>query len=268
MSARRAIHAALVAGALAACAARPAGHGQPSTATLTVFAAASLTDALGEIGRGFESTRPGVKVSVSFAGSQQLAQQIAQGAPADVFASANTAQMDAAVQSGRIAPGAPKAFAGNRLVAIAAAGSGITRLTDLARPGVKIALADRAVPAGAYALEVLRKASALPEYGATYGQTVLANVVSYEHDVKAVVGKVRMGEVDAGIVYATDLSDRETLRVAAIPIPDALNTPVVYPIAALTESPQPSLAAAFVDYALGADAQAILARAGFLPAPR
>jgi len=257
---------ALIASLLAACATAGAGAGAP--ASLTVFAAASLTDAFGEIGRAFEAARPGVKVTFSYAGSQQLAQQINQGAPADVFASANTAQMDAAVKGGRIAQTAPKMFAQNRLVAISASRVGIATLKDLSRPGAKIVLADRAVPVGAYSLDFLRKASALPEYGATYSRTVVANVVSYEQDVKAVVSKVMLGEADAGIVYTTDLYANAALKAGAIAIPDALNTIAVYPIAALNDTKQAALAAAFVDFALSPASQAVLAKYGFISASR
>ena len=252
---------ALVASLLAACASVP-------PVTLTVFAAASLSDAFNEIGRAFEATRPGVKVTFSFAGSQQLAQQINQGAPADVFASANTAQMDAAVKGGRITQTAPKTFARNRLVAISASQAGIATLKDLARPGAKIVLADRAVPAGAYSLDFLRKASALPEYGAAFSPTVLANVVSYEQDVRAVLGKVSMGEADAGIVYATDLYGNNASRMGTIAIPEALNAIAAYPIATLNDTKQAAQAGAFVDFVLGLDGQAILARYGFSPEGR
>ncbi len=247
---------ALVASLIMGCAGAP-------PVTLTVFAAASLSDAFNEIGRAFEATRPGVRVTFSFAGSQQLAQQINQGAPADVFASASDAQMDAAVKGGRISPAAPKTFARNRLVVVTANRAGITTLKELSRPGAKLVMADRAVPAGAYSLDFLRRASALPEYGAAFSPTVLANVVSYEQDVRAVLGKVAMGEADAGIVYATDLYGGNGARTGTIAIPDALNTVAAYPICAINDTKQAALAGAFVDFVLGPDGRAVLAKFGF-----
>lgn len=252
---------ALLACLLVACASAP-------PVTLTVFAAASLSDAFNEIGRAFEAARPGVKVIFSYAGSQQLAQQINQGAPADVFASASDAQMDAAVRGGRIVPAGPKTFARNRLVVVTSGQAGITTLKELSRAGAKLVLADRAVPAGAYSLNFLRKASALPEYGAAFSPTVLANVVSYEQDVRAVLGKVAMGEADAGIIYATDLYGGNGARTGTIAIPDALNSVAAYPICALNDTKQAALADAFVDFVLSPDGQAILAKYGFSPEGR
>lgn len=243
---------------LAACAA-------PAPATLNVFAAASLTDAFNEMGKTFEAANPGAKVSFNYAGSQQLAQQIGQGAPADVFASANAAQMEAAIKTGRVAGGAAQIFARNRLVVVAAKASPnpITQLKDLAKPGQKVVLADGSVPVGGYALDFLRKASASPEFGAAYSQTVRANVVSYEQDVKAVLGKVALGEANAGIVYATDVLGDSASKVNRIDIPDALNTLAAYPIAPLNDSKNAALAQTFVAFVLSPQGQAVLAKYGF-----
>ncbi len=240
--------------------------GQPPAArdvVLTVFAAASLTDAFSEIGRRFEAARPNVTVVYNFAGSNQLATQIGQGAPADVFASANLAQMDATVASGRIDAAAPRMFVTNRLVVIYPANNpaGIATLPDLARPGTLIVLAAEAVPVGRYALEFLDKAAADPAFGATFKDDVLGNVVSYEENVRSVLNKVALGEADAGIVYASDRFGVE--GVAQLAIPDALNIVAEYPIAALNDSVHGNEAAAFIDFVLGAEGQSVLTAFGF-----
>lgn len=152
---------------LSACGVAPVPA--PASANLNVFvnvfAAASLTDAFNELGKAFAAANPGAKIAFNYAGSQQLAQQIGQGAPADVFASANTAQMDAAIKTGRVVSGTAQTFARNRLVVITpkAGPNPITQLKDLAKPGLKLVLADKSVPVGGYALDFLRKASATPE---------------------------------------------------------------------------------------------------------
>jgi molybdate transport system substrate-binding protein len=231
-----------------------------------VFAAASLTDAFSELGKAYENANTGVKVTFNFAGSQQLAQQIGQGAPADVFASANSAQMDVAIKSGRVTTETERTFARNRLVVITpkSGASAITQLKDLAKPGLKVVLADKSVPVGGYALDYLRKASATPEFGATYSQTVIANVASYEQDVKAVLTKVALGEADAGIVYTTDVLGDVAAKVNRLDIPDALNTIASYPIAVLNDSKNADAAKKFMSYVLSSDGQQILSKHGFV----
>ena len=232
-------------------------------AVLTVFAAASLSDAFNEIGRRFEAAYPGVSVVYNYAGSNQLATQIGQGAPADVFASADQTQMAAAVASGRVDAAAPQLLATNRLVVVYPADNpaGIMALPDLARPGTLLVLAAEAVPVGRYTLAFLDKASADPAFDAAYRDGVLGNVVSYEENVRSVLNKVALGEADAGIVYASDLVGVE--GVERLDIPDALNVSAAYPIAALNDSGQGDAAAAFVAFVLGAEGQAILADYGF-----
>lgn len=237
-------------------------------ATLNVFAASSLTDAFAEIGAQFTADNPGVELVFNFGGSNQLATQIGEGAPADVFAPANGAQMDAAIATGRIAPGAPQTFARNRLVVVTPSDNpaGLTTLQDLATPGVKLVLAAPEVPAGQYALDFLNKAAADGSLGAGYREAVLANVVSYEENVRTVLTKVALGEADAGIVYASDVAASPAGAVQQIEIPGALNTIVTYPIAVLSDSPEPALAQSFVDAVLSAEGQAVLEQAGFLGA--
>lgn len=233
--------------------------------TLSVFAAASLTDAFEEIASAFEAANPGVAVLYNFAGSQQLAAQINEGAPADVFASANRAQMQAAIDGGRINAGSEQTFVRNRLVVITPSDNpaGVETLQDLANPGLRLILADVAVPVGQYSLDFLAKASALPAYTASYSPTVLANVVSYEDNVRSVLTKVALGEGDAGIVYTTDAAlDADTVQQIAIP--DELNTIANYPVAPLNDSPNTALAEAFIAYLLSPEAQAVLTRYGFI----
>lgn len=236
--------------------------------TLTVMAAASLTAAFQEIGQVFESQHAGVKVEFNFSGSQQLAQQIVQGAPADVFASANQAQMEAVVKSGQVDQTAPKVFVKNRLVVIYpnANPGKITKLQDLAKPGLKIDLAARAVPVGQYALDYLGKASQDASFGAAYQAQVIKNVVSYEENVKAVLTKVSLGEADAGIVYTTDAAAAPAGTVEQLAIPDAFNVIASYPIAVIKTSKAPDLAKAFVDLVLSSTGQDILKKYGFIGA--
>ncbi len=237
----------------------------PARIQLTVFAAASLTDAFTEIGNNFETANAGTKITFNFAGSQQLVQQLAQGAPADVFASANGAQMEAAVKTGRIADGATHVFARNRLVVIyAKSNTKISTLQELAKPGLKIVLAAKEVPIGQYALDFIEKASQDAAFGGQYKYNVLKNVVSYEQDVKAVLAKVALGEGDAGIVYATDVLGENGAKVGRVDIPDSLNTIASYPIAALKDSRNADGAKKFVDYILSPTAQTVLAKYGFI----
>ena len=228
---------------LASCAPQPAA--QP--VTLTVMAAASLTEAFQEIGTQFEASHPGVQVAFNFAGSQQLVQQLSNAAPADVFASADQRNMDAAVQSGRVTAADVQPFARNQLVVITPTSSpALERLSDLARPNLKLVMAAPEVPVGGYSLEFLNKAAQDPAYGPSFKDAVLGNVVSYENNVKAVLAKVVLGEADAGIVYSTDASSAQG-KVKEIEIPPALNVSAVYPIAVINDSTQPALARAFVE---------------------
>ena len=257
-----------------ACSAPIAAQSTPPATTssvpaseLNVFAAASLTEAFREIGKAFEAANPGVKVTFNFAGSQQLVQQIGQGAPADVFASAATKNMDDAVKAGNVADGAARAFARNRLVAIVpqANPAGIKMLADLGKPGVRLVLAAKEVPVGQYALDFLDKASKDATYGADYKDKTLKNVASYEQNVRAVLSKVTLGEADAGIVYNTDVTQDAAPKVTRIEIPDALNTVATYPIATVKGTKNPA-ADRFVAFVLADAGQAILKQYGFIPA--
>ncbi len=242
----------------------PPGPAKGSQVTLTVFAAASLTDAFKELGRNYALYNPGVKVVFNFAGSQVLSQQLNQGATADVFASANTAQMQVAIKGGRVS--AAQTFVHNRLIVVYPANNPgkIAELKDLAKPGLQLVLAAKAVPVGQYALDFLDKASADPAYGASFKRDVLKNVVSYEDNVKAVFAKVALGEADAGIVYTTDVLGSDALKVKRMFIPDALNTVATYPIAVVNDTTQAYWATGFVRYVLADDGQLILWKYGFI----
>jgi molybdate transport system substrate-binding protein len=232
-----------------------------------VFAAASLTDAFNEIGKQFAAEKAGTDIVFNFAGSNQLATQIGQGAPADVFASANKTQMQAAIESGRIVSGTQQTFVRNRLVVVTPADNPaqLASLQDLAKPGIKIVLAAKEVPVGQYALDFLAKAEADGGLGTGYKDAVLANVVSYEENVRSVLAKVALGEADAGVVYTSDAVMSEG-DVQQIEIPDALNTVATYPIATLSDSSNPDLAQQFVDYVLAPAGQQVLEKYGFIGA--
>ena len=245
---------------------------------VTVFAAASLTEAFGELAGTFEDAHPGVGVVLHFAGSQTLRTQLEQGARAEVFAPADWRQM-AAVREAGLLGGVPVYFAANRMaVAVpvphndgAGVGDGgdatmstVATLADLARPGVAVALATEETPAGAYAwqsLELMAADAALP---AGFAAAVLSNVVTRETSVRAVVQKVALGEVDAGFIYETDAA-RYADAVRMIEIPLHLNPAAQYPIATLDGAAHPALAEAFVALALSDAGQGILRRHGFAP---
>lgn len=237
--------------------------------TLTVFAAASLSRAFEELGGVFEHARPGIVVRFNFAGSQQLAVQLEHGARADLFASADERWMRYTEDRGLLAA-PPRLFAHNRLIVIVPAGGSIPvrRLQDLARPGTKLVLAAEAVPAGRYSREVLARMEAAPGFPRGFARQVLANLVSEEENVRAVVAKIQLGEADAGMVYASDASGNAAARLTLLAIPDELNVLASYPIAPLRGARAPGLAKAFVELLLGIEGRRILERHGFVPAAR
>jgi molybdate transport system substrate-binding protein len=232
------------------------GDAGEEASTLTVFAAASLTEVFTELAADFEDANPGVQVRLSFGPTDGLATQIQEGAPADVFASASPSWMDAVEEDPGISDRAD--FARNRLIVIVPADdpAGIASVDELARPGVKLVLAAEGVPAGAYARELLSNAGIAHE--------ALANVVSNEDDVKGVVQKVALGEADAGIVYRTDVTEAVAVDLRTIDVPVDLNVIATYPIAAVAGG-DVDLARAFIDLVTG-DGQRRLADAGFMPA--
>ena len=226
----------------------------PLTGTVNVFAAASLTAAFNDLGTSFQGANSVVTVKFNFAGTPTLVAQIEQGAPADVFASADTTNMDKLKGDG-LTNGTPQVFARNKLEIVVAPGNpkGITGLADLAKTGVIYITEAPTVPAGKYALQALKMAG------------VSVTPKSLETDVKSVVSKIELGEADAGIVYTTDVTAAGT-KVSGIPIPDAYNVIATYPIAALKATTNAAAANAFIAYVLSAAGQAKLQSFGFLSA--
>lgn len=233
---------------------------------LGVFAAASLTEPFSEIGTLFESLHPGVTVLFNFAGSQQLAQQINEGAPADVFASANNTRMNMVIEAGGVVSGTQQIFAQNRLVVIYPLDHPVDLkdLFELTRTGLKLVFAAQEVPVGQYTQSFLDKASIDAAYGAMYKDDVLNNVVSYEDNVKAVLTKVALGEADAGIVYASDISGADADKVGQLEIPDELNVIATYPIAPVRDSDNLEMAQAFIELVLSPEGQALLVKYNFI----
>jgi molybdate transport system substrate-binding protein len=242
---------------------------QPSHAqagqTLTIFAASSLTDAFKEVETAFEAAHPGVDVVYSFGSSSILATQLKEGAPADIFASANNSQMNVAQDAKRIA-GAPRTFAKNRLVLIVPSDNPakIVSLKDLAKPGIKLVVAAPKVPVRDYTDAMLNKLVNVPGYGEDYKAAVIKNFVSEEDNVRQVSAKVSLGEADAGIVYRSDVTPDIADKVTALPIPDAVNTLATYPIAITNDSANADLAQAFIDYVLTAEGQQTLLKWNFI----
>ena len=241
----------------------PAPSPTPAPITLNVFAAASLKESFTAIANRYQQGHPGVIIKLNFAGSQILEQQIASGAPADVFASADLANMKKASDAGLV--GDSQVFVKNRLtVIIPTSNPGkINTLHDLANKGVKIDIEASTVPAGKYSLQVLDKMALSPQYGPAYVSAVKANFVSLETDVKAVVTKVQLGEVDAGFVYVTDAGAAKD-KVTMIQIPDTFNVIAQYPIAVTKSAAHASDAQAFMQYILAKDAQDVLQQYGFI----
>lgn len=229
--------------------------------SLTIFAASSLTDAFEEIAASFTAGFPNAEIVFNFASSSTLATQLAEGAPADIFASANEKQMDVAIESGRIQEPA-QIFARNQLViAIPADNPGeVEDLADLAQPGLALILVAPQTPIRDYTDTMLEKLAAEADYGEAFREAVLANVVSEEANVRQAVSKIVLGEADATIVYQSDVTPDVMEEVTAIPIPDEYNVIANYPIGVITDSTNPDLAQSFMEYVLSDEGQAILMR--------
>jgi len=172
-----------------------------------------------------------------------------------------------AISSGRVISGTQQAFARNRLVVVVPLDNPaeVRSIPDLAKPGVKVVFAAKEVPIGQYSLAFLDKAAADVSLGGSFRDGVLANVVSYEENVRAVLIKVVLGEADAAIVYTSDITGETADKVRRIDIPDSLNTIAKYPIAPLIDSPRPELARAFIDLVLSHAGQDVMQRYGFIP---
>lgn len=219
--------------------------------TLLVSAAASLTDAFAEVETAFEDANPDVDVVLNLAGSSALREQILEGAPADVFASANTSNMDQVVEAGEV-EGAPQIFVHNLLQIAVAPGNpvGVTGLEDFARDELLIGLCGEDVPCGGFAREALANAGVPPA------------IDTNEPDVRALLTKVELGELDAGITYVTDVASTDG-AVEGVDIADEHNVIASYPIAALTNASNPDAVGAFIEFVLSDEGQAILAGYGF-----
>jgi molybdate transport system substrate-binding protein len=238
-------------------------EGQVSRGTLTVLAASSLTDVFGELASKFQEQNPGTKVSTSFGGSSELLTQMEQGAPADVFASADEDKMDIAVQDDLV--NEPQTFARNWPVVIVPKvnPTGIQRLQDVAKPGTKIVLAQDGVPIAEYAKHILSNANS--EYGSNFEQQVMGNIVSREANVRASANRVALGEADATFVYTSDVTEDIRHQVQVIEIPENVNVMATYPIATIAESQHPELAQEWIDLVLSDEGQRVLEEYGFQP---
>lgn len=234
---------------LAACSSAGSGSGGRRSGTVTVDAAASLTEAFTTLQAGFEKAHPGTTVRITFGASSQLATQIQQGAPVDVFASASQKNMR---QLGDLAV-RPTDFVRNTLEIAVPPGNPahIAGVADLARPGVKVAVCDPAVPCGTVAKEVFRNAGITVRPAASLA------------DVKSTLAAVESGEVDAGLVYVTDVRAAGT-KVRGVAVPAALDASTTYPIAALKDARNPAGARAWVEYVLSAAGRRVLTADGFL----
>ena len=231
---------------------------------LVVFAAASLTEPFREIGKQLELSYPGFKIIYNFDGSSVLRMRLEQGAHADVFASADTIQMEQAKKSG-VVQGDTPIFVKNRLVVIVPLHNTakVTTFCDLGNPGIKLDLANASVPLGNYSRQAIAKAST--ECGADFAQRTSNNLVSEEEDVKQVVTKFQLGEADAGIVYVSDVTAKVSKDVRTIAIADAYNQLATYPIALTTGVKNRAMAEVFIAFVLSPEGQVLLRGHGFIP---
>lgn len=257
MHVRRIAAAAALLLVVSGCGSSDEGSSPSSTSStdgggkLIVFAAASLKKSFTEIGENFKTDNPGTEIEFSFAGSSDLVTQVTQGAPADVFASADTKNMDKAAQAELLA-GDPVNFASNTLTIVAAPGNPkkIASFRDLTQPGLSVVVCAPQVPCGS-ATEKVEQATG-----------VQLNPVSEESQVTDVLNKVTTGQADAGVVYVTDAQGAGD-KVTAVPFPESADAVNTYPIAVLEQSKNPELAQKFVDAVNDEAGQKVLNAAGF-----
>jgi len=243
----------------------PAGSAA-APASLTIDGAASLKGVLDTAEAAWEAANPGSKLTISTDSSATLETQIEQGAPVDVFLSADTTNPQKLVDNG-LATGTPVTFAGNKITIIVptANPAAIRTPADLARSGVKIIGAGDAVPITRYATQLVANLAREPGYPSDFVAAYGRNIASKEDNVKAIVAKIELGEGDAGIVYVTDAN--ASTKVSTVDVPDAANVPAMYAGVVVKTSSNASAAQAFLDWFGGPDGQAILASFGFLPPP-
>jgi molybdate transport system substrate-binding protein len=242
--------AVAVAGCSSSSSSPSASSSSPATGTITVFAAASLMDTFTQIGKQFEAAHKGDTVKFSFGPSSGLSTQITSGAPADVFASAAPANMDTVVKAGDAST--PQTFAKNTMeVAVPPNNPAkVTSVNDLAKPSIKVAVCQAQVPCGVVAAEVFKNVG------------ITVKPVTEATDVSSVVTEVETGNVDAGMVYVTNVLS-EGNKLKGIPIPASDNASTLYPIATITSSKHEAIAKEFVDYVLSPAGQKVLTAAGF-----
>jgi molybdate transport system substrate-binding protein len=242
----------------------PAASPSGAPASLTIYAASSLTGAMNAAKTAYVTANPGTVLTISTEASSALETQIEQGAPADVFLSADTTNPKKLVDAGRTV-GAAVDFAGNKLTVIVPTSNpaAITTPADLAKSGVKVIAAGDAVPITKYANMLVDNLAKQPGYPANYAAAYRANIVSKEDNVKAVVAKLELGEGDAAIVYVTDA--KASTKVGTVDIPDGANVLATYAGVVVKSSADPAAAKQFLDWFAGPDGQAILSGFGFLP---
>jgi molybdate transport system substrate-binding protein len=263
---RRHVLAGLLGSALVATTACSAGSaGDPNGTELLVFAAASLKAPLERVASAYEAGHPGIEIGLAFDSSAALRTQIEQGAPADLFLSADLVNPERLVDAG-LGGGPVTAFTGNAVVIAAPLDNlGIEAWFDLARDGVAIVAAAPDVPITAYAAQLVDGLATTPDAPPGFAAGYERNIVSREDNVRAVVAKLELGEGDAGIVYRTDAIASAKLRT--IPLPDGIGVAVSYGGVTLTRSAHAAEAEAFLAWLGGPDGQALLAEFGFVPAP-
>jgi molybdate transport system substrate-binding protein len=232
---------------------------------LTILAASSLKEFMDEAGPAFEKAHPGVTVRASLAGSSECRTQIEQGAPADLFLSADTQNMNPLVATHAVEK--PVIFAHNKLaIAVSKRASGpIRSYADLAKPGLSLVLAAPQVPVGRYARLMLKNVDQSGKAGRDYSKRVLANVQSEEPNVKSALAKVVLGEADASIVYATDMTAPVLKTTLLVPVPPEFNPTASYPVAVLRRAPNKALAREFAKFVLSPEGKELLKKRGFLP---
>jgi molybdate transport system substrate-binding protein len=250
----------------ATTAAGSAAGSASGNASLTILGAASLKGVLDQARTAWEAANPGSKLTISTDSSSALEAQIEQGAPADVFLSADTTNPAKLVARG-LAAGDPIRFAGNELIVIVPTSNParITTPAGLAKPGLKIIAAGDGVPITAYAMKLVANLARQPGYPSDFLAAYTSNIASKEDNVKAVVAKVVLGEGDAAIVYVTDA--KAPTKVTTLPVPAEANVPATYAGVVVKDSANPDAARAFLDWLVGPEGQAILAGFGFLPPP-